>query len=140
MIIRWPGRVEAGSSSDRVIGFEDLLPTITEIVEAADTMPKGLDGFSFVPTILGKQQAARPYLYREFRGKDGQVSVRIGDWKGIRIGFSKNPDANMALYNLKTDIGETTDVAAKHPEIVSEMEKIIRREHVPSKEFKLPGL
>ncbi|MFM9118105.1 MAG: arylsulfatase, partial [Planctomycetota bacterium] len=79
-VVRWPGRVAAGSTSDRVTGFEDWLPTLLEIGGESARIPAGLDGVSFAPTLLGKSQPPRELLYREFPGYGGQQSIRMGDW------------------------------------------------------------
>jgi arylsulfatase A len=71
--------------------------------------------------------------------------VRVGDWKGVRQNLArrgKNGKAKLKieLYNLASDIGETNDVAAEHPEIVAKIEEIMRREHTPSEVFPLPSV
>ncbi|MGH7821764.1 MAG: arylsulfatase, partial [Candidatus Binatia bacterium] len=67
-LVRWPGRIAAGSTSDRVTGFEDWLPTLCELLGARDATPAGIDGISFAPTLLGKSQPPRKFLYRESQG------------------------------------------------------------------------
>jgi arylsulfatase len=140
-IVRWKGRIAPGTVSDRVSGFEDWLPTIMELAGGAP--PEGVDGISFVPTLLGKEQSPRPFLYREFPAGPGQQSVRIGNWKGIRphlLPKGQAPDLKIELYDLATDEGETRDVAADHPQIVAQIESVMRREHRPSADFPLPAL
>jgi arylsulfatase len=71
--------------------------------------------------------------------------VRIGDWKGIRQnllpkGKNAKPNLHIELFNLANDVGETNDLSADHPEIVAQMETILRREHRPSREFPFPAL
>ena len=83
-IVRWKGRIAAGATSDRVTGFEDWLPTLMELIGAQSVRPKGVDGISFAPTLLGRQQEPRPFLYREFPGSGGQQALRAGDWKLVR--------------------------------------------------------
>lgn len=61
-IVRFPGKIPAGSSSDRVTGFEDWLPTLLELSGDASATPAKLDGISFAPTLLGKPQDERPFL------------------------------------------------------------------------------
>jgi arylsulfatase len=77
-------------------------------------------------------------LYREFTGYGGQQAVWMGRWKGIRQRMlrknNKNP-LKIELYNLKTDISEQSDVAAKHPEVVAQLRKLMTEQHVPSKDF-----
>lgn len=141
-IVRWKGKINAGTSSDRVTGFEDWLPTLLELVGAKDKTPKNLDGISFAPTLFGKKQPEREFLYREFPSYTGQQSIRIGDWKGIRRNMQRknNPNMQIELYNLATDRSETKDVAAEHPDIVAKMEKLMREQHVNSADFPFPVL
>jgi hypothetical protein len=104
-------------------------------------VPKGIDGLSFLPTLLGQpeKQARHEFLFWEFAGYGGQQAVRLGDWKGLRRNLQKGP-AKLELYNLKDDIGEKNDVAEKHPEIVQRLEKMMASERVPSAVFPIKGL
>ena len=77
----------------------------------------------------------------------GQQIVRFGDWKGVRQNLfpkGKNKDAKpvmkIELYNLKNDIAESKDVSAEHPDIVAQIEQIMREQHTPSREFPLRAL
>jgi arylsulfatase A-like enzyme len=153
MIARWPGRIAAGSASARVTGFEDWLPTLLELAGAQGATPDGIDGLSFAPTLLGRRQEPRPFLYREFPGYGGQQSVRIGDWKGVRQQLnaqSEKPSAAGAqgqgsrraieLYDLEDDPGETKDVSADYPELVLRMERLMREQHRRSELFPFPAL
>lgn len=137
-LVRWTGRIAPGTVSDRVVGFEDWLPTLLELIGASEAVPTGIDGISFAPTLLGGRQAERPFLYRESQGYGGQQSVRVGDWKLVRTGLHpaprmKNPPApTLELFNLKEDRAETRNVAAQHPEIVARLLAIAREQHVPT--------
>ncbi len=145
-IVRWKGRIAAGRTSDRVTGFEDWLPTLLELIGAKDVTPGDLDGLSFAPTLLGHQQPPRPFLYRESPGSGGQQCVRVGDWKAIRLNLHPNPKAKnqqpgaIELYHLATDPSETTDVAAKHPEVLAQFRTILAQQHVKSEIFPLRAL
>jgi len=162
-IVSWKGHIAPGTTSDRVIGFEDWLPTLLELAGGKAETPKDTDGISFAPTLLGQQQQPRPFLYREFAPGGGQQMVRIGDWKGVRMGMQPGagkgkakakaaekatakanpaspPNLKIQLYNLKTDRAETTDVADQHPDIVAQIKKIMRDQHTPNPEFPLPGI
>jgi len=128
LVARWPGKVPAGTTSGHVSAFWDMLPTFCELAGAE--APGSIDGISFVPTLRGGgQQRAHEYLYWEFWERNGALAVRKGDWKAVRVGTATNPDAPMKLYNLKDDLGETTDLAAKHPEIVSALAGIMKAAH-----------
>jgi len=145
-LVRWPGKIAPGSVSDRVTGFEDWLPTLLDL---AGTKPgHDVDGISFAPTLFGKTQEPRPFLYRESPGYGGQQCVRAGDWKAIRTKLTpaggKKPAAPLPirteLYNLATDRAEANDVAAEHPDILKKLEAILREQHTPSQEFPIPAL
>jgi arylsulfatase A len=138
-IIRWPGWVKEGSSTDFVSGFEDWLPTIMELVGGQETVPSNVDGVSLVPLLLGRELEPRPFLYREFPSYGGQQSVRVGDWKIIRqkMGYG---NLDIELYNLANDIGEKNNVAAKNYEIVNHLSAIMESQHTPSEIFPLPSV
>ncbi len=135
-IVRWPGHVPAGTTSDRVSGFEDWIPTLLELIGAKDAAPKNIDGISLAPTLSGQSQKPRPFLYREFPSYGGQQSVRAGDWKAVRQNMTKG-NLDIELYNLADDIGEQHNVAKQHPDIVKKLAKIMKEQHTPSKLFPL---
>ena len=138
-LVRWPGRIEASSTSDRVTGFEDWLPTLLQLIAADHAIPDGIDGLSFAPTLLGELQGARPFLYREFPSYGGQQSVRVGDWKAIRQGM-RSGNLEVQLYDLAKDVGEKRDVATQNPEVVARLTALMQREHEPSPLFPLVPL
>ncbi|MBN1910143.1 MAG: arylsulfatase [Pirellulales bacterium] len=138
-IVRWPGHVPADTTSDRVTGFEDWLPTLLALIGDAKATPADTDGIDFTPTLLGQKQKARPLLYREFAGYGGQQSIRVDDWKAIRTGLRKGK-TKLALYNLFDDPGEKHDLAAEHPDVVNRLDTLMRQEHAPSKVFPLPSI
>jgi len=121
LIARWPGRIDAGSQSDHVSAFWDMMPTFADLVGVAS--PEGIDGVSFLPTLVGEaDQAEHDYLYWEYHGLwNGAQAVRMGDWKGVRLGGHDDPDAHIELYDLALDRNETTDVSADHPEVVAQI-------------------
>ncbi|MEX2398387.1 MAG: sulfatase/phosphatase domain-containing protein, partial [Balneolales bacterium] len=137
MIAWWPGHVKAGRTSDHISGFQDILPTFSEL--AGMPSPPNRDGVSMVPTLLGndEEQEPREYLYWEFHAQGGKQAVRKGKWKAVRLGVRENRDAPIELYNLEEDISEQKDVASQYPEIVEEMSRIMYKEHVPSEVFPL---
>ncbi len=85
------------------------------------TPPTGIDGISYLPTLLGKprEQGKHPYLYWEFHEQGKKQAVRLGSWKGIRLNVAKDPKGPIELYDLATDPGEERNVAAEHPEMVA---------------------
>lgn len=141
LVARWPGKIKAGTVSDHVCYFPDVLPTLLEVAGAAGQTPKGIDGVSFAPTLFGQadRQKKHDHLMWEFHGYGGQQAVRLGDWKGVRRTMHKG-NTKVELYNLKDDVGEKTDVAAKHPDVVQRIEKIMNSDRVPSKLFPIKVL
>ncbi len=134
--VRWPGKVAAGSRSDRLSGFEDWMPTLLDLVGRVDAIPSDIDGISMAATLLGEEQQLRPYLYREFPGYGGQQSLRVGNWKAIRQGMARG-NLEVELYDLETDISEANNVAGQHPDIVEAMTKQMSEVRTPSEEFPL---
>ena len=138
LIIRWPGKIKAGSVSDHQCAHWDLMPTLCELA-GIDT-PKHTDGISYVPTLTGAdKQRAHRYLYWEFHSYGNTQAIRMGDWKALRFKVRDNPDAPIALYNLKTDIGETKNIADQHPDVVKRIAPLFREAHTPSENFPLFG-
>jgi arylsulfatase A len=115
-IARWPGRIKAGAVSEQVWALWDVLPTLAELT--AQTPPAGLDGVSILPALLDGKRADRPPLYFEFHERGFEQAARIGDWKAVRHG----PKLPVELYDLKADLGERHDVAARNPEVVKRFE------------------
>jgi arylsulfatase A-like enzyme len=138
LLVQWKGKIAPGTTSDRVTGFEDWLPTLLELIGAKSAIPEAIDGLSFAPTLLGKQQEARPFLYRESPGYGGQQCVRVGDWKAVRQRLQpgprqkEKPEIVTELYHLGKDPFETTNIAAAHPDILQKLEQIMQREHTKS--------
>ncbi len=142
-LVRWPGHVQKGSSSNYISGFEDWMPTLLDLIGKADAVPKNIDGISIAPTLLGRKQAERPFLYREFTGYGGQQTIRVGDWKAVRQNLRKvrgKVKINTELYNIAEDISEKNNVADKHPEIVARLEKLMKQQHIPSDVFPLKAI
>ena len=132
-IARWPGKIKPGTTSDLLTSSVDFLPTAADLSGVAG--PKGLDGHSIVPTLLGKgQQVVHESLYFEIYEPYFQQAVRMGDWKGYRLGTK----APLELYDLKSDPAEKQNIAAAHPDIVKRIEAIMSAEHTPSPYYDAP--
>lgn len=137
-IVRWTGHIRPGTMSDRVTGFEDWFPTLFELIGATDLVPKGIDGISFAPTLLGGTQKPKPFLYRESSGYTGHQVVRVGNWKAIRRNLNPSLNATnqqpgeIELYDLAADPRETTSVADANADMVARLKKIMQEQHVPS--------
>jgi arylsulfatase A-like enzyme len=132
-IVRWPGRIQPGATNDTLTTFMDFLPTAADLCGVA--APKGVDGISLLPTLLGqKQVASHESIYFEIYEPYFQQAVRWGDWKGYRLATK----APLQLYNLKTDPAEQTNLAAANPEVVRKIESIMAAEHAPSPHYDPP--
>jgi len=129
MIVRWPGHIQPGTVSGFPWAFWDFLPTACDI--AGVEPPKGIDGLSVLPAILGKEQKGHGYLYWEFHEGGFKQAVRMGPWKAVRLGTQRP----IELYDLATDLGEQTDVADKHPDVVATMADILKAARTDSKEW-----
>ena len=137
LLARWPGKISAGSKTDHPSAFWDFLPTACEI---ANTPSPSTDGISYLPTLLGEpdKQAKHDYLFWESTEGETSLGVRFGQWKLVRYrakkqrGNSKTASQrtkpDWRLYDLDHDLGEETDLAAEHPEIVSRIWKLIAQD------------
>jgi arylsulfatase A-like enzyme len=143
-IVRWTGRIKPGTTSERVTGFEDWLPTLLDLAGLKEKVPAEVDGISFAPTLLGKEQPERPFLYREFPGYGGQRCVRAGSWKLIQRNLmpprKKAGEVTTELFDLAADPHEEHDVAAQHPDVVERLKGIMTEQHSPSQAFPFPAL
>lgn len=132
-IVRWPGRVQAGSASDQMICFTDFMATFAALTGAALPDGAGPDSFNFLPVLLGEQpkdKAVRDHL--AIASGNGMMTLRSGNWKLIEGlgsgGFTKpakidpEPDGpNGQLYDLGVDPGETNNRYQEQPERVQAM-------------------
>mgnify|MGYP003576402336 CR=1 FL=1 len=127
-IARWPGNIPANTTSDFVSAQFDMMATFAAI---AGTKPNNTDGISLLPTLLGKNkdQKQRDYIYWEYPEKGGQLAIRMGDWKGVKVNLRKNLNNRWQIFNLKTDRNETTDIASEHPELTRRFDEIVKKEH-----------
>ena len=137
MIVRWPGKVAAGTVNDQVWAFWDMLPTLAEL--GGGKAPEGLDGLSMVPALLGSRPG-RPTTSSSTGSSTKTASSRRCGWATGRPSGS-GPGGPIELYDLKTDIGETHDVAAEHPEVVARIEAYLKSAQVDSADFPIvePG-
>lgn len=120
----WPGHIAPNRVSNHVGYFGDWYVTACELVGGAP--PAGLDSISFVPELLSSKstQATHEFLYWEFHERGfSQAALYQGRWKGIR---EQKLSAPLVLYDLQNDIGERTNVAEQHPEIVAKIDAYLK--------------
>jgi arylsulfatase A-like enzyme len=125
-LVRWPGKLNAGKVYDQPVIQLDLLPTALAAAGVAVQPEWKLDGVDLLPHLRG-EAAGVPHeaLFWRF---GQQMAVRQGDWKLVRYDTAADggkPGVTPAkLYNLAADIGEATDLAAKQPERVKELQAV----------------
>jgi arylsulfatase A-like enzyme len=119
-IAYWSKTISPGIQSDLISAFWDILPTFVDA--AGGEIPSGIDGISFLPTLLGNtdKQKQHDYLYWEFHEGSSKQAVRMGKWKGVRIA----PSIDTELYNLDIDAEEKNNIASEHPVIIKQIENI----------------
>jgi arylsulfatase A-like enzyme len=125
MIAHWPGKIPAGRVSDFPCAAWDFLPTATGI--ALVQSPTNIDGISFLPALLGQTQTNRheTFHWELKNGRNVWHTVRLEDWQVVQPKIDAPPE----LYNLKTDPGETNNVANQHPDIITRFQDILKNSH-----------
>ena len=139
MILRWPGRVPMAKVCRKMVSSLDVYPTLVRAANLTMAKNQPADGVNLLPFIDGKNKSQpHPWLCWQNRSwlprKQGSFGVptmkvhncaiRKGNWKLVRINEkigSADPPPAWQLYNLATDIGEQTDVAAAQASIVKEL-------------------
>lgn len=138
-IVKWPGKVPAGSTCDVPSYFPDWFPTLAHIAEAP--LPdQQLDGINLGGLIQGKDAPPRDKaMIWDFHNYGGIVAIRDGRWKALRRGLlnKKQPQA-WELYDLDADCNETRNLATKHPDIVRRLEKAWLTERTVEPDFPVP--
>ena len=133
MIVSWKGHVRAGTESNLACSFWDLMPTFRELTGVASA--DGLDGVSLLPLLEGRKgQQEHDYLYFEFQELGGRQAVRQGPWKLVHLDIRSNAP-RYELYNLDQDPGETHDLSAENPDILSRLQQIMAEAHTPNPDF-----
>ncbi|MEI7945862.1 MAG: sulfatase [bacterium] len=120
----WPGKIPAATVCDAITGMFDILPTFAALAGGQVPTDRKIDGANIWPQLSGDGQAPAAhetfYYYRGLRLE----AVRHGDWK-LQLSLEKRPSEKAKLYNLRTDIGEVTDVASANPSIVTQLQSLV---------------
>lgn len=124
---RWPAKVRPGSRTQHIAVSMDIFPTLC--AAAGVEPPPGIDGVSFLPTLSGQEQRHEEREIYFVRREGGEAyggktieALRRGDWKLIQ----DSPFGPQELYNLRSDPGETTDLAKKEKKVFREMGAALR--------------
>lgn len=125
-IIRWPGKVAKGKTSDAIFATIDLLPTFANICNFKVPSDRKIDGVDQTSLLLGKSQKGNRDTFYYVNG------MRKGKWKYLKAEhcfhyYAKDNKREKVeeLYNLETDLSETNNLAEKHPEIVKELRELM---------------
>jgi arylsulfatase A-like enzyme len=131
MIARWPGRIPAGGTCGAVCTSMDFLPTFVKLAGGTVPTDRAIDGRD-ISALLQDPGAPSPHEAFYYFHAGNLHAVRKGEWKlHVCVGRDRELVDACELYNLADDIGETTDLADRHPEIVSELAaraEVIRRD------------
>ena len=134
MIAKWPSKIKAGTKTDHISAFWDVMPTLAEII--GKNLDATIDGISFLPTLNGENdQKEHDYLYWEFHEKGGRTAIRKGKWKGVKYDVLTQPNRVIELYNLEEDPSENKNLAGKHPDVVKELTRLMTEARTPSDIF-----
>jgi arylsulfatase A-like enzyme len=126
MMAKWPGVVKPGSVCEEPVISTDFYPTMLEMAGLPLKFQQHKDGESMVPLLKGTGHPKRPALYWHYPhysnqgGKPGGA-VRVGDFKLIE----SYEDNRVELYNLRADLGEQHDLAARMPEKTAELRRLL---------------
>jgi len=138
-LVRWPGRVPAGTTCRDMVSLADLLATIAAVVGENLPAPDkaGEDSHNILPAILGQAGTAPARSDLIVHSADGVFALRQGPWKwiegvpvdDIKPGVRKVRAAEFRaqLYNLQDDPAETRDVSAEHPEVAQKLAALLDR-------------
>jgi arylsulfatase A-like enzyme len=135
----WPGHIPAGRVSDAAVGEIDLLPTFVGLAGGTVPTDRPIDGGDISRLLFGQSEVSAREAHFYYQAYKLQA-VRSGPWKlalepqGYSMGFQEDAQhrgehqPGLRLYNLATDIGETTDVSAQHPDTVKKLEALAGHE------------
>jgi arylsulfatase A-like enzyme len=138
-VMRWPGKIPPDTKCDELASTIDIFPTVARLIGAEVPTDRKIDGKDIWPLMAGKPGAKSPHdvlycyydrqlravrdprwklvLPHQYRSLDGKPAGR----DGVPANY-KQLKTEQALYDLKHDVGETTDVSDEHPEIVTRLE------------------
>jgi arylsulfatase A-like enzyme len=138
-VMRWPGKIPAGTTCNELAATIDILPTIAGLIGAK--LPEHpIDGLDIWPLMSQEPSPPTPHESYLYYWGNSLEAIRSGEWKlhfpheyrsltgkpgrdGQPAGYT-SATTDLALYNLKTDVGEKTDVKGEHPEVVAKLEAL----------------
>lgn len=157
-IVRWPGKIQPGSTSNQITSLCDVFMTVAEILGVKVPDNSAEDSFSFLPVLLGQdREPIRPYLLQQAFSGAKNLAIRRGQWKYLAHkgsggnNYESNlelkpyalpdtaPTAAGQLYNLESDPGETINLALKHPKVVVELDALLKQTLATGRSRSLAG-
>ncbi len=120
-ILRWPGRIPAGMVSSELVASLDIFPTLAALAGAPVPSDRIIDGLDARCLLFDGPQARSPRETFFYYMRNTLEAVRSGQWK---LHVRRDGKPLRALYDLRSDPGETTDVADRNPETVSALEAL----------------
>ena len=136
-LMRWPGRIPAGSVCREIAGTIDLLPTFARLA-GAPLPSRKIDGKDISDLMFGKPGARTPHdVFYHYDGGNRLMALRSGPWKlmfpqsynspipgkGGMPGKGQRKQIELSLFDLENDVGETTSVADEHPDVVERLKE-----------------
>ena len=125
-IVRWPGKVPVGRVNDAIFATIDFMPTFANLCGFEVPKDRRIDGMDQTNLLLGKRETGREFFYFNKAG------VRKGKWKYLKAdahfhGYAVDDSRRKVdeLYDLEADLGERTNLAAKHPRLVAELKQLM---------------
>jgi arylsulfatase A-like enzyme len=127
LIVRWPGQIKPGIVCEVPVSSVDFFPTIMEITGSKPDPKQIVDGMSLLPLLKQTGDLKRQAIYWHYphynsNGNKPGGAIRAGDFKVIEF----YEDGKLELYNLKHDIGEKNDLAAKMPDKLKELHQMLK--------------
>ena len=138
-LVRWPGKIKAGTSSDETVCLTDLLATCAAIAGTKLPPSAGEDSYNILPALLGKPRNGPIREATVHHAGDGSFSIRKGRWKlelcpgsggwsrPTQVEARKKNLPPIQLYDLEKDIAETKNICEKHPDIVADLTSLLEK-------------
>ena len=112
-IVKWPGKIPAGATSDEFLTSLEILPTLCAATAAAPPKGVALDGFDMLPVLQGRRASPRTEMFWQRKLDKG---ARVGHWKWVESSRGNG------LFDLRHDIGERRDLSKERPEILKKVQ------------------
>ena len=142
-VMRWPGKIPAGTTCSELCTTMDFLPTFARLAGTEPPADRILDGHDIWPLMSGQPAARSPYEAFYYYHLGQLQAVRSGRWKlylplvnALGGGSKKSP---ARLYDLVADLGEATNLADKHPDVVEHLARLGERAREDLGDINRPG-